>query len=138
MDVRTAFLQGDLDEEIYMKQPDGYTDEENPNHACKLNKSLYGFKQAARCWSLAIDRYLKSSGYKQVGADPCLYVKSVKQQNGKIDFVILSLHVADILLFSNDISMLNKEKKSLGRRLKIEDLGEVNHVFGMLVKRDRK
>ena len=74
MDVHTAFLQGDLDEEIYMKQPDGYTDEENPNHVCKLNKSLYGFKQAARCWSLAIDRYLKSSGSKQVGADPCLYV----------------------------------------------------------------
>ena len=138
MDVYTAFLQGDLDEEIYMKQPDGYTDEENPNHVCKLKKSLYGLKQAARCWNSAIDGYLKSDGYKQVGADPCLYIKSVKQQNGKINFVILSLHVDDILLFSNDIVVLNKEKKSLGRRFKIEDFGEVNHVLGMLVKRDRK
>ena len=138
MDVHTAFLQGDLDEEIYMKQPDGYTDEENPNHVCKLKKSLYGLKQAARCWNSAIDGYLKSDGYKQVEADPCLYIKSVKQQNGKINFVILSLHVDDILLFSNDIVMLNKEKKSLGRRFKIEDFGEVNHVLGMLVKRDRK
>ena len=67
-----------------------------------------------------------------------MYIKSVKQRNGKIDFVILSLHVDDILLFSKDIAMLNKEKKSLGRRFKIEDFGEVNHVLGMLVKRDRK
>ena len=130
MDVHTAFLQGDLDEEIYMKQPDGYVDEENPNHVCKLKKSLYGLKQAARCWNSAIDSYLKSDGYKQIGA--------VKRQNAKIDFVILSLHVDDILLFSNDVGMLNKEKKSLGKRFKIEDLGDVNHVLGMLVKRDRK
>ena len=138
MDVHTAFLHGDLDEEIYMKQPDGYTDEENPNHVCKLKKSLYGLKQAACCWNSAIDGYLKSDGYKQVGADPCLYIKSVKQQNGNINFVILSLHVDDILLFSKDIVMPNKEKKSLGRRFKIEDFGEFNHVLGMLVKLDRK
>ena len=103
-----------------------------------MKKSQYGLKQAARCWNSAIDSYLKSDGYKQIGADPCLYIKSVKRQNGKIDFVILSLHVDDILLFSNDVGMLNEEKKSLGRRFKIEDLGEVNQVLGMLVKRDRK
>ena len=103
MDVHTAFLQGDLDEEIYMKQPDGYVDKEKPNYVCKLKKSLYGLKQAARCWNSAIDSYLKSDGYKPVGADPCLYIKSVKRQNGKIDFVILSLHVDDILLFSNTL-----------------------------------
>ena len=137
-DVKTAFLQGDLDEEIYMKQPDGYVSEENPNHVCKLKKSLYGLKQAARCWNSAIDGYLKSNGYKQVGADSCLYMKSVKQQNGKIDFVILSIHVDDILLFSNSVPMLNEEKVSLGTRFKIEDLGEVNHVLGMLIKRDRE
>ena len=125
MVVHTAFLQGDLDEEIYMEQPDGYTDEENPNHVCKLKKSLYGVKQAVRCWNSAIDGYLKSDGYKQVRADPCLYIKSVKQQNCRINFVILSLHVDDILLFSNDIVMLNKEKKSLGRRFKIEGFGKL-------------
>ena len=138
MDIKTAFLQGNLDDEIYMKQPDGYVNEQYPNHVCKLKKSLYGLKQAARCWNSAIDCFLKSEGYKQVGADPCLYIKSVKQPNGKINFVLLSLHLDDILLFSNEVAMLNEEKISLGRRFDVEDLGEVNYVLGMLVKRDRK
>ncbi len=59
MDVQTAFLQGELDEEIYMKQPEGYVDQEKPEYVCKLNKSIYGLKQAARCWNFAIDTYLK-------------------------------------------------------------------------------
>ncbi len=138
MDVRSAFLQGDLDEEIYMQQPDGYVNEEKPDHVCKLKKSLYGLKQAARCWNSAIDNFLKSNGYKQVGADPCLYIKSVKQRDGKINFVILSIHVDDILLFSNSTVMLSKEKKSIGTRFNVEDFGEVNHVLGMLVQRERE
>ena len=67
--------------------------------------------------------------------DPCLYIKSVKQPNGKIN---LCLHVNDILLFSNEIAMLSEEKIFLGGRFDAEDLGEVNYVLGMLVKRDRK
>jgi hypothetical protein len=54
MDVKTAFLQGNLEEEIYMRQPDGYVNEELPNHVCKLKKSIYGLKQSARCWNNAI------------------------------------------------------------------------------------
>lgn len=121
-----------------MKQPEGYVNKENPNLVCKLKRSLYDLKQAARCWNSAIDSFLKSDGYKQAGADACLYIKSIKQPNGKINFVILSIHVDDILLFSNNVDMLNEEKLSLGTRFKIEDLGEVNYVLGMLVKRDRK
>ncbi len=138
MDVKTAFLQGNLEEEIYMRQPDGYVNEEYPNHVCKLKKSIYGLKQSARCWNNAIDTFLKSSGYKQMKSDPCLYMKSVKDNNGVIKFVILSIHVDDILLFANDLSMLNKEKKLIGSKFKIDDMGEVKHVLGMLIKRDRR
>ncbi len=94
-------------------------------------------KQAARSWNSTIDNFLKSNGYKQVGADPRLYIKSVKQRDGKINFVILSIHVDDILLFSNNTVMLNEEKKSIGTRFNVF-LGEVNHVLGMLVQRDRE
>ena len=137
MDMKTAFLQGNLEEEIYMRQPDGYVSEEYPDHVCKLKESIYGLKQSARCWNNAIDTFLKSNGYKQMESDPCLYMKSIKDQKGIITFVILSIHVDDILLFSNGLSMLNDEKKSIASKFKIEDMGEVKHILGMLIKRDR-
>jgi hypothetical protein len=129
MDVKTAFLQGNLEEEIYMRQPDGYVNKELPNHVCKLKKSIYGLKQSARCWNNAIDTFLKSSGYKQMESDPCLYMKSIRDQNGVIKFVILSIHVDDILLFSNDSCMLSEEKKLIGLKFKVDDMGEVKHVL---------
>ena len=100
-----------------MKQPDGYVSQEHPNHVCKLKKSIYGLKQSARCWSNAIDTFLKSNYYKQMNSDPCLYVIFTKDRNGIITFVILLIHVDDILLFSNNLSMLNEEKN----RFKVQD-----------------
>ena len=64
MDVSTTFLNGDLQEKIYMKQPEGYVKQGQENLVCKLNKSLYGLKQASRCWYETFDRFLKESGYK--------------------------------------------------------------------------
>jgi hypothetical protein len=112
MDEKTAFLQGDLTEELYMKPPKGCRSKENPDHVCKLKKSLCALKQSARCWDSTLDSFLKSSGYKQVGADSCLYMNSVKLQNGKINFVILSIHVDDILWFSNDMAGFEKDIKA--------------------------
>ena len=138
MDVKTAFLERDLEGEIYMRQPDGYIDNDKPNHVCKLKKSIYGLKQAARCWNSAIDSHLKSNGYKNSGADSCVYIKSVRQSNGRIDFVNLAIWVDDTLMFSNNIDMLTDEKVSLGSRFKVEDLGEMYYILGMCVKRDHK
>ena len=139
MDVRTAFLQGNLEEEVYMRQPDGYVNEEYPDYVCKLKKSIYGLKQSARCWNTAIDTFLKSSGYKQMKSDSCLYMKSIRdRKNGVIKFVILLIHVDDILLFANDTSMLNEEKKLIGSKFKIDDMGEVKYILGMLIKRNRE
>ena len=90
MDVKTAFLQGELEEEIYLKQPDGFVDQDRPDHVCKLRKSIYGLKQAARCWNNSIDGYLQANGYKKTTADPCIYIKSVVSENGKIVFIIQS------------------------------------------------
>ena len=54
MDVKTAFLNGNLENEIFMRQPEGYVSQEHPNFVCKLNKEIYGLKQASRCWNVAI------------------------------------------------------------------------------------
>ena len=137
MDVKTAFLQGTLDSEIYMKQPAGYVSKDKPNHVCKLRQSIYGLKQAARCWNNEIDNYLKSIDYCKSDADTCIYIKSVRDEEGKVFFVILALWVDDILLFSNNAEMLMKEKEQLGMRFVVTDQGEVHHILGMVVKRDR-
>ena len=72
------------------------------------------------------------------GADPCVYYKSVRQSNGRIDFLILAVWVDDILMFSNNIDMLTDEKVSLGSGFKVEDLGEMHYILGMYVKCNRK
>ena len=112
MDVKTAFLNGELDTEIYMEQPSGYIDNQRPNMVCKLQKSIYGLKQSARCWNLSIDRLLKASGYTQSNADPCIYSK-VKDSS----LMIIALYVDDILLASNDVMITKFE---------MEDQGEAN------------
>ena len=63
MDVNTAFLNGKLDYEVYMEQPEGFVDPDKPDYVCKLSKSLYGLKQSARCWNSTLDTYLKANGY---------------------------------------------------------------------------
>jgi hypothetical protein len=138
MDVKTAFLQGELEEEIYLKQPDGFVDKDRPDHVCKLRKSIYGLKQAARCWNNSIDGYLQANGYKKTTADLCIYIKSVVSENGKVDFVIIAIYVDDMLFFSNNVDMLEREKSAIGKRFDVEDLGELHYVLGMSVKRNRR
>ena len=138
MDVKTAFLHGNLEEEIFMEQPEGFVNEDQPDFVCKLNKSLYGLKQAARCWNISIDNYLMSSGYKKCSADSCVYIKSVKSESGKIDFVIIAIYVDDMIFFSNNTKMLEKEKSDLAKKFRVEDLGELHYVLGMCIKRNRR
>lgn len=94
-DVATAFLNGKLKEELYMKQPEGYNN--GTGRLCKLKKSLYALKQAPRCWNSCIHDFLIESGFKQTEADPCLYFR--KRGNGKI---LLGLYVDDGLIASTD------------------------------------
>ena len=138
MDVNTAFLNGNLDYDVYMEQPEGYVDVEHPDYVCKLNKSLYGLKQSARCWNSTLDSYMKSAGYVQSGADSCIYIKSVKSENGVIKFVIMAIYVDDIIPVSNDLSMLTEEKAAFCKRFDVEDKGEIHDVLGMLITRDRQ
>ena len=137
MDVKTAFLNGDLDNEIFMKQPEGYTDKKQPDKVCKLRKSIYGLKQSARCWNMTIDRYLKESHYIQSTADPCIYSKS-ENRSGKNCLIIIAVYVDDTILASNDVAMLTAEKIKLSKKFEMDDQGEIHYCLGMSIKRDRK
>ena len=137
MDVRSAFLNGNLEEDIYMAQPEGYIDENKPNMVCKLKKSLYGLKQSARCWNDVIDNYLLSDGYKRCVADPCIYTKVFKKGNKNI-LMLIAIYVDDTVLASNDTNTLNNEKRKLSERFEMDDRGEIHHLLGMRIQRDRK
>jgi len=136
MDVKTAFLNGDLEEEIFMKQPDGFKDKDRPDMVCKLRKSLYGLKQSARCWNKTIDEFLKESGYIQNDADPCIYYKRFNKE-GKECILIVAVYVDDLLIASNDLEALALEKRKMRERFEMEDLGEVHYCLGMSIKRNR-
>ncbi|KAL0312996.1 UNVERIFIED_CONTAM: Retrovirus-related Pol polyprotein from transposon TNT 1-94 [Sesamum radiatum] len=75
MDVKTAFLHGDLDETIYMSQPDGFLSDKHPDHVCLLKKSLYGLKQSPRQWNKKFDMFMQSLHFQRSAFDPCLYFK---------------------------------------------------------------
>ena len=74
MDVKTAFLNGKLDYDIYMRQPAGFEDPDKLDYVCKLHKSIYGLKQSARCWNSTITQYLLSDGYNQCPSDDCQFM----------------------------------------------------------------
>ncbi|GMP98267.1 hypothetical protein CsSME_00046221 [Camellia sinensis var. sinensis] len=101
MDVKTAFLNGELDEEIYMDQPEGFVAVGQERKVCKLQRSIYGLKQSSRQWNLRFHRAIVSNGFTMIDEDHCVYVKQSKDI-----FLILSLYVDDILLAGNDKEMI--------------------------------
>ena len=76
MDVTTAFLNGELEDEVYMRQPEGFVPKGQEDLVCKLKRSIYGLKQSPRCWNFALDSHLKKMGFEQTKGDPCLYMAS--------------------------------------------------------------
>lgn len=127
-DVKTAFLNGDLDEDIYMKQPPGF---QNGKKVCKLNKSLYGLKQAARVWNQALHNVLINSGCRQNNADKCFYTLKKEEK-----VVYILIHVDDILVVGNDMQLMDFVMNSVKSRFEIKDLGEVKHYLGIEIKKD--
>ena len=105
MDVKTAFLNAHLQEEVYMIQPEGFV-WKDPNKVCKLQKSIYGIKQASRSWNIRFDEIIKMFGFIKNEDEPCVY----KKISGSI-VVFLILYVDDILLIGNDIPSLQSVKE---------------------------
>ena len=130
LDIETAFLNGSLDEEIYMKTPDGFTEK---GGMWKLLKSLYGLKQASYVWNKLLDSTLKKLGFNRCDKDTCVYLC----KSGDT-FTILAVHVDDMLIVSNSKPKLAEIKLGLARYFKVKDLGEVKFLLGIEVLRDRQ
>ncbi|KAJ9546652.1 hypothetical protein OSB04_019195 [Centaurea solstitialis] len=132
MDVKTAFLNGKLTEDVYMQQPEGFVDPKNPNKVCKLLKSIYGLKQASRSWNLHFDERIKEFGFAKSEFEPCVYTKFSRST---VTFLVL--YVDDILLIGNDVPTLQSVKNWLSKCFQMKDLGEAAYILGIKIYRNR-
>uniref|UniRef100_A0A2N9HIK6 Uncharacterized protein n=1 Tax=Fagus sylvatica TaxID=28930 RepID=A0A2N9HIK6_FAGSY len=130
MDVKTAFLNGDLDEEVYMDQPEGFVLPGNEKKVYKLVKSLYGLKQAPKQWHEKFDTVILANGFKHNGADKCVYSKFTSEYG-----VIVCLYVDDMLIFGTNMLGVCETKKYLASVFKMKDLNEADTILGIKVKR---
>ena len=129
MDVKTAFLNGRLEEEIYIQQPEGLDD--GTGRVYRLRRALYGLKQAPRVWNQEIGGYLCSLGFEKSPCDDALFVKVTADVP-----VFVLVYVDDLLLVSPQMQFLQDVKEALSRKYSMKDLGPVNTYLGIQVKRD--
>lgn len=132
MDVKTTFLHGDLEEEIYMKQPEGFAAKGKKELVCKLKKSLYGLKQSPRMWYQKFDTFIRRLGFTRSKVDHCVYFKLIGDR-----VISLFLYVDDMLLVGNDKEIIQDLKTQLSSEFDMKDLGVANYILGMEIKRDR-
>lgn len=134
LDVKTAFLHGELEEEIYIQQPEGFVVQGKEDHVCCLKKSLYGLKQSPRQWYKRFDSFMLKSGYSRSLHDNCVYFQ--KFPDGS--FIYLLLYVDDMLVAAPNILLINKLKAQLSSEFDMKDLGAAKSILGMEIRRDRQ
>ncbi|KAK8553243.1 hypothetical protein V6N13_024310 [Hibiscus sabdariffa] len=128
-DVKIAFLNGELDEEIYMEQPKGHVVTGQERKVCRLVKSLYGLKQAPKQWHEKFDNVMMTKGFKINECDKCVYVKTTY-----IGYVILCLYVDDILFVGSNNEMVIRTKNMLNSRFDMKDMGLADTILGIQIK----
>jgi hypothetical protein len=134
MNVKTTFLNGELKEKIYMTQSDGFVVKGQKDKECKLQKSLYGMKQAPKQWHEKFDSTLISVGFSVNEADRCMYYR-----HGGGQRVILCLYVNDILIFGTSLNVINEVKTFLCQSFDMKDLGEADVILNIkLIKGDNE
>ena len=133
MDVKTAFLHGVLDKEIYMEQPEGFKVKGKEDYVCRLKKSLYGLKQAPRLWYQKFESVMGEQGYRKTTSDHCVFVQKFSHD----DFIILLLYVDDMLIIGKNVSRIKELKKQLSRSFAMKDLGPAKRILGIRIFRDR-
>ena len=134
LDVKTTFLHGDLEEEIYMQQPEGYEVKGKEKLVCRLKKSLYGLKQAPRQWYLKFDKFMSEQGYTRCHSDHCVYLK--RKNDGS--YIILLLYVDDMLVAGSNMQEINVLKRKLANSFAMKDLGTTKQILSMRIARDKK
>ena len=121
MDVTTAFLNGTLEEDLFMAEPSGIEEKSCKALVCKLKKSLYGLKLSPRCWYKELSTHLESTGFKQSRANPCVFYK---WSSGNLTDI--SVYVDDLILLADLVHETLDVKKKISQRFRMKDLGDLN------------
>ena len=129
MDVKNAFLHGDLYEEIYMEQPHGFI--QDSSLVCRLKKSLYGLKQAPRAWYAKMDSFLLSQNFERCKSDPNVYMLRTHDS-----LLILVLYVDDLLITGSSASAIATVKRALHDRFLMTDMGPLHFFLGLEISQD--
>lgn len=130
LDVKSAFLNGELKEEVYVEQPQGYVIKGKEDKVYRLVKALYGLKQAPRAWNAKIDGYFRKKGFLRSKSEPSLYVK----KSGTHDFLIACLYVDDLIYVGTNADMVEDFKNSMKEEFEMTDLGLMKYFLGIQVK----
>ncbi|GKC62017.1 retrovirus-related pol polyprotein from transposon TNT 1-94 [Tanacetum coccineum] len=133
MDVKSAFLNGKISEEVYVKQPPGFERNEFPNHICKLNKALYGLKQALRAWYETLSKFLTQHKFVRGTIDNTLF--TYKTQS---DVIIVQIYVDDIIFGSTSVKLSKQFSKLMTTKYDMSMMGELTYFLGFQIKKDSK
>jgi hypothetical protein len=129
MDVKSAFLNGPIKEEVYVEQPPGFEDSEYPNHVYKLSKALYGLKQASRAWYECLRDFLITNGFKARKADPTLFTKTIAK-----DLFVCQIYVDDIIFGSTNKSTCEEFSRIMIQKFEMYMMGELKYFLGFQIK----
>eukprot|EP01018_Ginkgo_biloba_P012572 Gb_02021 [translate_table: standard] len=133
MDVKSTFLNGYVNEEIYVEQPQGFEITGKENKVYKLKKALYGLNQAPRAWHSRIDTYFQQKGFMKSSFDPNLYIKVIGS-----DILIISLYVDDLIYTRNNHHMLHDFKMDMCKEFEISDLAQLHYFLGIEIWQSEK
>ena len=131
MDVKMAFLHGDLEEEVYMEQPEGMKEPSKEDWVCYMHKTLYGLMQAAWAWNLWLHYTMLGIGYMCTSADHCIYMHDTPTSAS-----IMAIHIDDMCIVASSGAEMVKLKLELGKLFTLVDLGELTWLLGVTVTRD--
>jgi hypothetical protein len=129
MDVKSAFLNGPIKEEVYVEQPPGFEDSEYPNHVYKLSKALYGLKQAPRAWYECLRDFLISNDFKVGKTDPTLFTKTIAN-----DLFVCQIYIDDIIFGSTNKSTCEEFSRIMIQKFEMSMMGELKYFLGFQVK----
>lgn len=133
LDVKSAFLHGELHENVYVSQPQGYEVKGEESKVYKLKRALYGLKQAPRAWFSRIESYFVNEGFEGSCYEHTLFIK---KEEDKI--LIVSLYVDDLIFTSNDLIMMQSFKTSMKREFEMIDLGKMKYFLGVEVRQNAR